>query len=310
MYRKFRYITAIILIITLVFSANASAYAYDTENNDTVVATDAFVQTATDENQEESVPLGFFARVASAFTTCDNAVASAIGFLQPLLADAVADVKTSAQQPDFPVSSEGPDPSRPMVALTFDDGPYSPVTDRIVNKLTEYGGHATFFVVGNRVATYSDSVIKAAGAGNEIANHSWDHSTLTKLTAIKIQKQMHDTDNALQYYIGHPAYLMRPVGGAHNATVDAAVGKPIIMWSVDTLDWKNRNASTVANTVLSKVKDGDIILMHDLYKSTADACDVIIPALTARGYQLVTVSELAAAKGINLQNGVAYSAIR
>jgi len=103
MYRKFRYITAIILIITLVFSANASAYAYDTENNDTVVATDAFVQTATDENQEESVPLGFFARVASAFTTCDNAVASAIGFLQPLLADAVADVKTSAQQPDFPV---------------------------------------------------------------------------------------------------------------------------------------------------------------------------------------------------------------
>jgi peptidoglycan/xylan/chitin deacetylase (PgdA/CDA1 family) len=92
--------------------------------------------------------------------------------------------------------------------------------------------------------------------------------------------------------------------------VAAAVGKPMINWSIDTLDWKSKNAASVQSKVLDNVKDGDIVLMHDLYKSTADACDVIIPELVKRGYQLVTVSELAAAKGVTLQNGTLYNSMR
>lgn len=204
-----------------------------------------------------------------------------------------------------------PDPSKPMVALTFDDGPYGPVTNRILAKLEENGGHATFFVVGNRVKTYASSVQRAIQDGCQIGNHTYDHQNpLTKLSTVQIQKQIHDTDVAVAYYAGAAPVIMRPVGGSVNDTVKAAVGKPIINWSIDTLDWKSKNAASVTSNVLNHVQDGDIILMHDLYKSTADACDTIIPELVKRGYQLVTVSELAQAKGVTLKNGVIYRYIR
>lgn len=210
-----------------------------------------------------------------------------------------------------PVSAGGPDPSKPMVALTFDDGPYGPVTNRILAKLEENGGHATFFVVGNRVKTYASSVQRAVKDGCQIGNHTYDHkNALTKLTPAEIQKQIHDTDVAVAYYAGSAPVIVRPVGGGVNDTVKSSVGKPMINWSIDTLDWKSRNASSVQLNVLDHVQDGDIILMHDLYKSTADACDMIIPELTKRGYQLVTVSELAAAKGITLENGKVYTSMR
>lgn len=210
-----------------------------------------------------------------------------------------------------PASSEGPDPSKPMVALTFDDGPYGPVTNRILAKLEENGGRATFFVVGNRVKTYASSVQRALTDGCQIGNHTYDHKNpLTKLTTVQIQKQIHDTDVAVAYYAGSAPVIVRPVGGAVNDTVKAAVGKPMINWSIDTLDWKSKNAASVQSKVLDHVQDGDIILMHDLYKSTADACDVIIPELTKRGYQLVTVSELAAAKGVSMESGKVYTSMR
>ena len=210
-----------------------------------------------------------------------------------------------------PADGNVPDPSKPMVALTFDDGPYGPVTNRILAKLEENGGRATFFVVGNRVKTYASSVQRAVKDRCQIGNHTYDHKNpLTKLTTVQIQKQIHDTDVAVAYYAGSAPVIARPVGGAVNATVKAAVGKPLINWSIDTLDWKSRNAASVQSKVLDHVKDGDIILMHDLYKSTADACDVIIPELTKRGYQLVTVSELAAAKGVALENGKLYTSMR
>lgn len=210
-----------------------------------------------------------------------------------------------------PASSEGPDPSKPMVALTFDDGPYGPVTNRILTKLEENGGRATFFVVGNRVKTYASSVQRAVNDGCQIGNHTYDHKNpLTKLTTVQIQKQIHDTDVAVAYYAGSSPVIVRPVGGAVNDTVKAAVGKPMINWSIDTLDWKSKNAASVQSKVLDHVQDGDIILMHDLYKSTADACDVIIPELTKRGYQLVTVSELAAAKGVSMESGKVYTSMR
>lgn len=204
-----------------------------------------------------------------------------------------------------------PDPSKPMVALTFDDGPYGPVTNRILEKLEQYGGHATFFVVGNRVKTYASSVQRAVQAGCQIGNHTYDHKNpLTKLSTVQIQKQIHDTDVAVAYYAGSAPVIVRPVGGAVNDTVKSAVGKPIVNWSIDTLDWKSKNAASVTSKVLDHVQDGDIVLMHDLYKSTADACDTIIPELTKRGYQLVTVSELAQAKGVSMKNGEIYRYLR
>ena len=202
------------------------------------------------------------------------------------------------------------DPSKPMIALTYDDGPYSPVTNRILDALEAVGGHATFFVVGNRVSTYESAVRRANSLGCEIANHTWNHTSLTSLSASDIAWQISRTNSAVKNITGKTPALVRPVGGAVNSNVKNAVNYPMILWSVDTLDWKYRNADSVYSRVIGHVHDGDIILMHDLYPSTAAASERIIPELVRQGYQLVTVDELAAYKGYRLSGHTTYSSLR
>ncbi len=211
-----------------------------------------------------------------------------------------------------PTASPTPTPIRgKIVALTFDDGPYSPVTNRILDSLEAVGGRATFFVVGNRVNTYASSVRRAAALGCEIGNHTYDHrATLTSMSASQIRSEIADCNTAVHNLLGYNPVIMRPVGGAFNSTVSSNVGMPMIIWSLDTQDWKNRNTQSVVNAILNNVRDGDIILMHDLYPTTAAAMEIVIPELVRRGYTLVTVSELARARGLNLNNGAAYYSVR
>lgn len=200
------------------------------------------------------------------------------------------------------------DTSRPMVALTYDDGP-SQYTPEILDVLRQHNSVATFFVVGNRVPGYADTVRSAQQMGCEIGNHTYSHQVLTKVGVSQIQSQIGATNSAVQNVTGVAPVVMRPPGGGHSAMVRGAVGMPIIMWSIDTLDWKTRNASSTQAAVLGKVRDGDIVLMHDLYSQTAAASRVIIPELIQRGYQLVTVSELSDCRGA-MANGGVYSAFR
>lgn len=189
------------------------------------------------------------------------------------------------------------DPSKPMVALTFDDGPFAPVGNQIMDCLALYGGKATFFVVGDRAASYQEELKRMVAEGHEIGNHTYSHKYLTKLSAAQIQEQIRRCDDAVQAVCGVRPALVRLPGGLKNATVLANVPRPIIMWSIDTLDWKTRNAGKTVNAVLSQVRDGDIVLMHELYSQTGAAAVQLIPALTQAGYQLVTVSELAQYRG-------------
>ena len=124
--------------------------------------------------------------------------------------------------------------------------------------------------------------------GHEIGNHTYSHKYLDKLGASEIQSQIQRGNEAIQAVAGVPAVIVRLPGGNKNATVLANVNAPMIMWSIDTLDWKLKNAQTTIDAVLGKVRDGDIVLMHELYSSTGDAAMQIIPALVERGYQLVT----------------------
>ncbi|MEY8390906.1 polysaccharide deacetylase family protein [Lachnospiraceae bacterium 45-W7] len=198
------------------------------------------------------------------------------------------------------------DMNAPMVALTYDDGPsqYTPV---ILDILRQYGGAATFFVVGQRVPSYADVVRNACRMGCEIGNHTYSHQVLTKTGVLSIVNQIGTTNAAVQNVTGVSPVVMRPPGGGQNPTVRNAVGMPLILWSIDTLDWKTKNASATQTAVLNHVKDGDIILMHDLYNPTAEASKVIIPELVRRGYQLVTVSELADCRG-GMAKGMVYRA--
>ena len=198
------------------------------------------------------------------------------------------------------------DKNKKMVALTYDDGP-SIYTPRILKTLKENNSVATFFVVGNRVPTYSDTVKKAHDMGCEIGNHTYEHKSLPNLSETEVKRQISKTNKEIKKAIGEKPVIMRPTGGATNTNIKKWVGMPSIIWSVDTLDWKTRNADSTRRAVLNRVKDGDIVLMHDLYSATATASETIIPELVRRGYQLVTVSELAECRGGMKETGAYYS---
>lgn len=197
------------------------------------------------------------------------------------------------------------DPNKPMVALTFDDGP-SQYTPRIVDVLNKYNSKGTFFVIGSSVKSNKELIIDMIEDGHEIGNHSYNHKDLTTISKDELYKQIVGTDDLLEIYTGHRTKIMRPPYGKNNEIMNKNIYKPIILWSLDTRDWENKNAEVVKNNILNNVKDGDIILMHDLYDSTAEAVEMVVPELIKRGYQLVTVSELMEYQGINLVSGQVY----
>ena len=201
------------------------------------------------------------------------------------------------------------DPSKPMVALTFDDGPDVQVDGVLMDELEKVNGRSTFFVVGQRVEKFPEDIKNTVERGHEIGNHSYDHDIhLSSKGQDYIRNEFDKTDDAVEKAAGVRPALVRLPGGNISNDVKAVVKKPLIFWSIDTEDWRSRDAEKTQNSILSQVKDGDIVLMHALYLSTAQACKTVIPELHARGYQLVTVSELIHFRGQNVQggNGVQY----
>jgi len=176
------------------------------------------------------------------------------------------------------------------VALTFDDGP-SYYTEGLLDILKERNVKATFFVLGAQVRIQSETVQRMFQEGHQIGNHTWDHPNLTKLSDAQIREQLRLTDDLIAQLIGEQTPFLRPPYGAYNESVLAASGLPIIFWSVDPLDWKDRDAGTVAARI-ADAPIGAIILAHDIHKSTVEAVPAIIAALHARGIRFVTVSKL------------------
>ncbi len=210
----------------------------------------------------------------------------------------------------IPVQSDSITTSKPIVALTFDDGPRPASTGRILNTLEAYNARATFFVVGYLAVENATILQRMQSLGCQIGNHSYSHPDLTTLSASGIATQLNSTANAVYSATGLYPTVIRPPYGSKNSTLLATAMQPLILWSIDTLDWKYRNADRVTEQVLSYIKDGDIVLMHDLYDTTAAAVERIVPELIKRGYQLVTVDELAAYKNKPLQPHNFYTCIR
>ena len=192
---------------------------------------------------------------------------------------------------------------KPMVALTFDDGPNPTVDSRILNALSTFNGHATFFAAGYRIDEYPDTILQIYNQGSEIGNHTYSHDRLTDLSASGISTELSRTDQLIEDITGTRPSLIRPPEGAYNAKVISSVDRPLVLWSIDTRDWKTKSSASTISSVLNNVQDGDIILMHSLYSSTAAACETIIPELAARGYKMVTVSELLEARGVSTSAG-------
>ncbi len=223
------------------------------------------------------------------------------------LPDQLARMLVEDREFSYYMSTRDYDPERPVMALTFDDGPKIGNTERILDVLEKYNVTATFFVVGSNVNENSEYLLKRmVDLGCEIGNHTNDHEILTGLDAAGMKAQIKATDDKIKQYAGVDCHLLRPPGGAYNDEVLANAGKPLIYWNVDTNDWETLSTEHVIHEIRTYKHDGSIILMHDLYECTAEAMEVVIPELISEGYQLMTISDMAYAKGIDLENGVNY----
>jgi len=186
------------------------------------------------------------------------------------------------------------DPTRPMVALTFDDGP-SRHTTELLNILEAHGAYATFCVIGNLIDARASVIRDAYQRGHEIIGHSWDHLDLTSLDETSIRNEIQRPRETLLTLIEDSPMIYRPPFGANNERVrqiSANLGYSLLMWNLDTEDWSSKDVDQIYTMVMDNVQDGDIILAHDIYGTTIEAFKRIIPALVEQGFQLVTVSDL------------------
>lgn len=183
------------------------------------------------------------------------------------------------------------DPNKPVIALTFDDGP-SKYTDEILDILKDCNANGTFFVLGNKVKAYSTTIQKMINQGNQIGNHSYNHKWLTRLDIDDFKEQIDRTQTIVEEVTGYTPHLLRPTYGSINKKIRNNTDLDIILWDVDSLDWKIKDSKKIADRVLKDVKDLDIVLFHDIKKRTVEALKILLPKLQEQGFQFVTIDEL------------------
>ena len=196
------------------------------------------------------------------------------------------------------------DPSqhKTRIAFTFDDGP-GEYTDELLDCLEQNNAHATFFMLGQNVGSWESEVQRMVDIGCEVGSHSWDHLNLYDLDMDAVAKEFSDTDAALEKACGQKASVARAPYGNWSDDIIATVQKPFFTWSLDSLDWSYKDVDKDYNEIMNgDLTDGSIILMHDIHEPSVKAALRLIPDLIAQGYKLVTVSEMAEAKNVTLQN--------
>lgn len=190
--------------------------------------------------------------------------------------------------PVFSLNTHG----KKYVALTFDDGPNKNVTPRILKTLKKHNAKATFYMLGKSVNEAPATAKAVVKAGHEIGNHSYGHENLSKMTAANALKNIERSNTLIKKATGIEPLTIRPPYGARNHALEQQLSQPTVLWGVDTLDWKTRNAASTLNAVKQHLYPGAIILMHDIHPTTADALDSILTYLESKGYTCVTISQL------------------
>ncbi|MBQ7246494.1 MAG: polysaccharide deacetylase family protein [Lachnospiraceae bacterium] len=230
----------------------------------------------------------------------------------------------AAEPTSEPTSSEAPsagpssgDDLSKVIALTFDDGPSTNTpssTSRILDVLEKYNAKATFFVQGIQL-TYAEfkdrncAIVKREAAlGMQIGSHSFDHPDFNKKDAAEIQSQI---DKSIQLISdaagGYDVKIVRTPYGSQKQHVLDAIDMPIILWNIDTMDWDTKDADKTYQAIMDNVKGGSIVLMHDIYQATADAVEMVVPALIEKGYKLVTIDEMFRLYGQELKPHTVYA---
>lgn len=183
------------------------------------------------------------------------------------------------------------DPNKPMIVFTFDDGPTPEITERIMNAFLSVNGRATFFELGSRMEAYGDITKMLYENGFEIGNHSYSHANLSISDEATIRQEIYATQDIAYSITGKEISVVRPTFGAISELMREVIPFRMINWTIDSLDWKSRNKDAINVEVLPYIEEGSIILMHDLYESTAEAVEEMLPILAEKGYQFVTLSD-------------------
>src|SRR5436189_2183057 len=212
----------------------------------------------------------------------------------PATRDAGKKTQVAAEDPSITFNSVHVD--GPYIAMTFDDGPSATLTPRLLDLLAAPHIKATFLVIGENVAEHSEIVARTAGEGHEMANHSWSHPNLGKMSCDSVRSLLQRTDDAIQNSTGKRPTLMRPPYGSITARekrwIHDEFGYQIILWDVDPYDWKRPGPAVVRNRILKETQPGSIVLSHDIHPGTIEAMPSTFDALEAKGFKFVTVSEL------------------
>jgi peptidoglycan/xylan/chitin deacetylase (PgdA/CDA1 family) len=203
-----------------------------------------------------------------------------------------------AQPSRAPASYNSVYTSKPVLALTFDDGPHPELTPRLLDILRAEGVRATFYVVGKNVEAYPEIARRIVAEGHEIANHSWSHPALPSLGAARLNQELESTSAVIERVTGRRPTNMRPPYGALNERVRRTIindhKMDIILWSVDPLDWKRPGAAVVTQHLVQGAQPGGILLAHDIHPGTIEAMPGTIAQLKEKGYGFATVSQLLA----------------
>lgn len=194
-----------------------------------------------------------------------------------------------------------------LIAFTFDDGPNTETTKILLDGLSKYDAKVTFFVLGNRVNRHNEILKRAYLEGNQIGSHTYNHKNLKVLDNVSALNEINDTNNAIKSIIGVNPKIIRPPYGNVNKNIDMAM--PIVLWNIDTLDWKYRDKNKVADEIVKNAHDGAIVLMHDIYKSSVEGALMAMERLKDE-YYFVTIEEMAALKNIKLENNSKYFNIK
>lgn len=198
------------------------------------------------------------------------------------------------------------EPNKKLISLTFDDGP-SGYTNNLVSILSDNHAQVTFFMLGNRLNSYKTIVKNVYDHGHEIAYHSYAHKSFKRQTIEEIQSEMNMSNEILKSITGTTFTLTRPPYGAINDEIKTSIDTTFILWNVDTEDWRYKDATYLLDYTLKHVKEGDIILFHDIHKTSVEAIEKILPELYVRGFQVVSVSTLAKNFGYTLEKNSKYS---
>ncbi len=190
-----------------------------------------------------------------------------------------------------------------LVALTFDDGPKRSTTEKLLDGLSQRGVQATFFLIGAQVEGNEDLVRRMEAEGHQVGVHTYDHVTLTGLSRTDFDAQVGKTRGILTQVLGHNGFMLRPPYGKVDDSVRLWAESPVILWSVDPEDWHKRDVQREVTHITTQVKDGDIILMHDIFPESVEAALRVVDQLHRDGYAFVTVEGLLAARGVHPENG-------